>query len=228
MKRIYRGLLLFKFVAITVFSILPFKGITQTNAYGLPLRAHAVVDRIVYKAVVNKDTSVSIVIGTGQSKKMIRLPIDYSAVSSFKFKDFNNDGFKDIFIEFFSNTPGDCDLYLYNPALKGFTHVAGISSYPAPIKIPGTKYYYSYHHSGCADENWDSDLFFIKNYKVVCIGNISGDACNLTEPGIFIYRERGDNHKLVKRFKINVIEKYKGYKWEFIERYWKKNYQKFV
>lgn len=204
------------------------KGAAQTTVYGLPLKAHAIVDGIAYKAIVNKDASVSIVSGGGKSKRIVRLHLDYSTVRSFKFKDFNGDGFKDIFIQLFSNLPGDCDLYLYNPSRKVFTHVTDIGRYPSAIKIRGTKYYYSYHHSGCADEDWDSDLFFIKDYKIIRIGNISGNACDLSDPGTFIYRESVDDHKLIKRYNINVIEKYKGYKWEFIDRYWKKNYQKFI
>lgn len=171
---------------------------------------------------------MSIISNTGKSKKSLHLPIDYSAVWSFKFKDFNGDGFKDIVAEFSSNTPGDCDVYLYNRPAKTFTPIVNIRQYPAAVKIPGTKFYYSYHHSGCADDNWDSDLFIIKNYKAICIGNISGNACDLTHTGVFIYRVKGKKNKLIKEFNINIINKYKSYKWGFIDAYWKKNYQKFI
>jgi len=217
-----------KFLAGLVLLASPFFAIAQSTVYGLPLKARAIIDGISYKAVVNKDTSVSIISNNGKSTKSIRLPIDYSALWSFKFKDFNGDGFKDIVVEFSSNTPGDCDVYLYNHTLKNFTNVADIDRYPSPIKIPGTRYYYSYHHSGCADEDWDSDLFIIKNYKAICVGNISGNACDEKKPGVFVYRVKGKDNKLIKQFNIDIIKKYKSYKWGFIDAYWKRNYRKFA
>ena len=217
-----------KFLAAIALLLNSFFAVAQSTVYGVPLKACAKIDGIVYKAVVNKDTSISIISNTGKSKKSIHLPIDYSSVWSFKFKDFDGDGFKDIVVEFSSNTPGDCDVYLYNRALKNFTNVANIDRYPSPIKIPDTKFYYSYHHSGCADEDWDSDLFIIKNYKAICIGNISGNACDEKNPGVFIYRVKGKENKLVKEFNINIIKKYKSYKWGFIDAYWKNNYRKFI
>jgi len=228
MKISYRYLLLAKLVVISIFSILSFKGIAQTNAIGLPLKARAVIDGISYKAIVNKDTSVSIVSGNGKSARKVHLSLDYSTISSFKFEDFDGDGFKDIFIEFFSNLPGDCDVYLYNPSRKNFTHVTDIGRYPSAIKIIGTKYYYSYHRSGCADEDWDSDLFFIKDFKAIRIGNISGNACDENNPGVFISRIIGNNKKMVEKFNVHILEKYKSQKWGFIDSYWKKNYRKFV
>eukprot|EP01132_Coremiostelium_polycephalum_P020907 gene20907-24848_t len=95
----------------------------------------------------------------------------------FEFKDFNGDGYKDIIIHYRTNVPGIEDLLLYAADEKTFKEVLDFQSFPAPEKIKGTDYYYSYHRSGCADMNWTSDLFYIKNYKAIRIGTIEGYEC---------------------------------------------------
>ncbi|RZL18590.1 MAG: hypothetical protein EOO96_26960 [Pedobacter sp.] len=81
------------------------------------------------------------------------------------FVDYNGDGYKDILIEYMTNIPGVKDLLLYDVANKTFKKVLDFQDYPSTQRLVHTKYYYSYHRSGCADLNWDSDLFYIENYK---------------------------------------------------------------
>jgi hypothetical protein len=102
-------------------------------------------------------------------------------------------------------------------------------NYPDPQKLKGTNLYYSYHRSGCADMNWDSDLFKIVNNKIIKIGNISGLGCERDEKlGVFISRIKGAKELQIKKYPISEIEKYKDYKWGFIKQYWTRNYQKFL
>ena len=89
-----------------------------------------------------------------------------------------------------------------------------------------TGFYYSYHRSGCADSNWDSDLFVIKNHRAIRIGNISGIGCEGTG------KQEFSSRKLEKKKKelIKEILREPGYyddKWDFIKNYWTKNHEKF-
>jgi hypothetical protein len=149
--------------------------------------------------------------------------------SDFEFKDFNGDGYKDIIIHYRTNVPGIEDLLLYAADEKTFKEVLDFQSFPAPEKIKGTDYYYSYHRSGCADMNWTSDLFYIKNYKAIKIGTIEGYECGNAgiKDGIYISKVAGDQELPVKQYPIHVISKYKSYKWGFIQEYWKKNWRSF-
>ena len=147
-------------------------------------------------------------------------------VNGAEFIDFNEDGFKDILFNYITNVPNINDLALFDTVSSSFILVEDFNSYPSSTKLEGTDYYYSYHRSGCADANWDSDLFFIENYKPYKIGNISGIGCeDGAKTGIFI--SKVENGKLVL---IEEFEKEPGYfksKWEFIEEYWSSNYHKF-
>lgn len=143
-----------------------------------------------------------------------------------EFIDFNEDGYKDILFHYLTNVPEIYDLALYNPTENKFKMIANFQDYPAPYKIKGTDFYYSYHRSGCADSNWDSDLFYIENYKCYRIGNIHGVGCEgEEETGIFIYEIFQEAEVL-----IESIPRKPGYhadKWEFIDKYWTKNYSNF-
>ncbi|MGY4537211.1 hypothetical protein ACVW0P_001627 [Mucilaginibacter sp. UYNi724] len=154
---------------------------------------------------------------------------EYDYASSVKFKDFNTDGYKDIIITYPQNTPGIIGLLLYNKTNKTYKKVSGFDAFPAPEMIPNTKYYYSYHHSGCADMDWTSDLFCIENYKAVKLGTINGNECGDSgiKDGIYIYKIVGGKEIKIKQLSIKTIYSYKEYKWGFIKSYWYKNYRLF-
>lgn len=186
------------------------------------------VDGILYKAIYNaSDGKISILKSNGEMVSRIN-SWDYLSFDSFKFTDFNEDGYKDLLVEYISNVPGVCELLLYDKRTKKFVQVKDFPDYPAPEKLNGTSLYYSYHRSGCADSNWDSDLFKIINNKIIKIGNISGMDCGGKEVGVFISKIKGTKERLIKKYPIKEIEKYKNYKWGFIEQYWKRNYRKFI
>jgi hypothetical protein len=102
--------------------------------------------------------------------------------------------------------------------------------FPAAERIPATHYYYSYHHSGCADQNWDSDLFYIRDFQAVRLGNISGVGCptdDRQKGAIYVHKIRDSNQILVKKIPISIISRYRKNKWGFIKQYWHKNYALF-
>ena len=157
----------------------------------------------------------------------LKHPGDYF---TWQFKDFNEDGFKDIYLDKGGNTPEWFDLLLYVSSTKSFRQIKNFENFPAPEKINGTNYYYSYHKSSCADANWDSDLFRISNFKAIRIGNISGRQCDNSgiEDGLYIYKLRNEKLILFKTLKIDTLNQYKDHKWGFIKDYWTKNYKLFL
>jgi hypothetical protein len=147
-----------------------------------------------------------------------------------KFVDFNGDGYKDILIEYMTNVPGIEDLLLYDRAENTYKKVIDLQNFPSAERIGNSNYYYSYHRSGCADMDWDSDLFYIENYKTVKIGNISGKECGHTgvKDGIYINKMQGEKQTEIAKLPISIIKRYKDYKWGFIKQYWHKNYKRFL
>jgi hypothetical protein len=146
--------------------------------------------------------------------------------SEYIFTDFNEDGFLDIELHFMTNVPGVNEILIFNPELKNFTEIENFSSFPASIKIKNTDYYYSYHRSGCADSNWDSDLFYLKENKAIKIGNIHTIECdNDDDNGIYFYKVNGENKEQIKL--IHIEKKDFKNKWDFIEKYWSENYEEF-
>ncbi len=145
----------------------------------------------------------------------------------FDFIDFNKDGNLDLIVKFPTSTANE--LFLFDNKKRTLRRVNNFSDFPAPIHIRGTKYYYSYHSSGCADSCWDSDLFYLKNFKAVRIGNISADYFN--DDGkieINTYKMTNARKTLIKNYPSDkILSKYKEYKWGFIEDYWNKNYLQF-
>lgn len=158
------------------------------------------------------------------------LILDSTLSPEFEFADFDEDGFSDL--NFYINKNIQLrQLYLYDPKSASFKFVEGFEDYPEPIRIKKTEYYYSYHRSGCADLNWDSDLFTIKDYTTIKLGNISGRGCGGLKDeatSINIYRVKGGKKHLFEQLPIKLAFQHKDLKWGFIEDYWSKNYRFFL
>ena len=149
---------------------------------------------------------------------------------TWEFKDFNKDGYRDIYLDKGGNTPERFDLLLFLPKTKSFRQVKYFENFPAPENISRTKYFYSYHKSGCADMNWDSDLFYINDFKAVRLANISGSECENSgiKDGLYINKLNGDKKILFKTLPIDAVHKFKDDKWGFIKKYWTENYKLFL
>ncbi|MCW4470544.1 hypothetical protein OGH69_16355 [Flavobacterium sp. MFBS3-15] len=142
-----------------------------------------------------------------------------------KFNDFNEDGYKDMFVGYNGNYIA-YELGLFDYKTNNFKLVKGFSSYRDTHKLKGTNYYYSYSSGGCADLNWYSILFYINDYVAYSIGQIEGIGCEQEEKnGIFVSKITEGKEILVKS-----IPREPGYyadKWDFIQKYWLENYKAF-
>jgi len=142
--------------------------------------------------------------------------------------DIDEDGYIDIRVFVFSNTPNQCDNYLYSSVNHTFKLVENCSI--DIIKIKGTDFYYSYERAGCADYNWQSYLSKIKNYELVYYGYIFGQGCDYDEDNnpqvIRIYKVLNSNIneiELIEELPYNDYIKEYGDKWDFIKKYWTRN-----
>ncbi len=191
---------------------------------------HSTIDGVRYQAVYY--SSHTLIIKKANGKPVLTFKgdnpdLDIAGFDKFYFTDFNSDGFKDIRITYFSNVPGVDVLLLYDKHTRTFKMLKDFIQFPSALRLPHTRYYYSYHRSGCADMNWDSDLFKIVNFKAIRLGNIKGLECGGKE-GIFITKAKGEILKAHKQFTISTISHYKNYKWGFIRNYWLHYYKEFI
>jgi hypothetical protein len=146
--------------------------------------------------------------------------------SNVYFIDINNDGYKDIRAYAFSNTPNQCENYLFDIKKRNFRFIENCDLDIQPIK--GTKYFYSYIRAGCADLNWESHLLKIENWKATIIGFINAKGCGDHDDGIYIYKVSSKEETLIQSQSIKLIARFKEKKIGFIKNYWIKNYKAFL
>lgn len=151
---------------------------------------------------------------------------DGYATNGFEFEEFDKDGILDIRLFQITNVGGISELIMFDKSISTFREIINFDNFPEPTKIKNSNLWYSYHRSGCADINWGSELFKIVNYKAIEIGDIEGIGCEGEDiNGIFTYKVNGN-----KKTKMYSEKREPGYyndKWDFIEKYWNKNYKKF-
>ncbi|WP_299684035.1 hypothetical protein [uncultured Dokdonia sp.] len=144
----------------------------------------------------------------------------------FEFSDFNGDGYSDILMNYVSNTPGIQELLLFNIQTDKFEFVESFNSYPNSKRINKSHFYYSYHGSGCADNDWGSELYKLTETNITLLGKIEGLGCLENDTnGIYIYKVNENDEKLLKH-----IKREQGYwkgKYDFIAEYWTKNHKMF-
>lgn len=152
-----------------------------------------------------------------------------------KYIDFNKDGYTDILTDYRGNN-STYFLYLFNPATNKFVPILNYLAFPNAIQLKtNPMYYYSYHRAGCADANWESDLFKIQDFKIIHLGHIDGNGCSFdiqeNPPTLKIYKVLDNNEEKQKLIKNLPYQKHIpnfGDKWNFIEKYWNANYAKFL
>jgi hypothetical protein len=144
-----------------------------------------------------------------------------------EFIDFDKDGIVDI--AFKSNLENQYDLIKFDTITNKFKKVKDFDKFLEPKKINNSNYWFGYHAAGCADECWESDLFYLDNFEAKRIGNIS--KYYIDESGNFEFViSRVSNDKLIpiKHLDKKSVEKWEENKFEAIESYWIKNYKNFT
>jgi len=225
-----------KKIIISFFFFFTHQGVTAQSKIDSTIIAvlSARIDHENYKVIGRQNQGITIF----NSKDHVVLKLTSKdlfdeGIDKIKFIDFNKDGYLDIIISYFTNVPGIGDLIMYDKKRGKLIKIKDFSNYPAPVKIAGKSLYYSYHRSGCADNDWGSDLFMIVNFKTVKLGTIYGVGCGgdsneKEEEGVFIYKQAKDKKRLLKKYPITVIDNYKSYKFGFIADYWNRHYKLFV
>jgi hypothetical protein len=144
-----------------------------------------------------------------------------------EFVDFNHDGCADIKASVRAGESGLCELYLFDGETKRFREVKNV--FANPEAITNTKYYYSYERIGCSDNFWQSYLFEIRDFEVIPLGVIYGKACGESDDGILIHTiDELEEEKLFKKLPITIIGNEYSDKWDFIQKYWTKNYSSYL
>ncbi len=143
-----------------------------------------------------------------------------------EFPDIDGDGFKDIRVFVFSNTPNQCENYLFDKISKTFRLIE--NCYLDIQLIRGTKLFYTYSSTGCSDMSWESHLSKIENWQEINIGFMNTKDCGDEDDGIYIYKINGNDEKLISTIKIKKFDNNgKNNKWNFIKSYWTKYHSKF-
>jgi hypothetical protein len=142
--------------------------------------------------------------------------------------DIDKDANKDIRVFGFSNTPNQCDNYLFDRKNKRFRLIENCDLDIQLVK--GTKLFYSYNPAGCASMDWESHLSRIDNFKLVNIGYMYGQGCENPKT-IEIYKVKSNNEEnkdlISKLSYLKYIPEF-GYVPKFIKNYWEKTSNKFI
>jgi len=147
------------------------------------------------------------------------------------FIDFDKDGITDVLFK--SNIIDVYDFIKFDPITNQFKKIEGFNEFPEPQKIGNSKYWFSYQSNGCADGCWESNLFFINNFKTIKIGTILKDA-GYDESSKKVFKSltinKVANNKVIlfKSFDHKLIQEWEKNKFKSIKKYWNENYSKFV
>ena len=222
MQTILTTFLVFCFTNLTIAQNLSFDTTFKSNKQTLHI------------STKHLDSNFALLTSSYASRIALRDTIDSRGLADIEFPDFNKDGYADILLSYFGNNP-TYFLYLFDPITKHFKSIDGYMKFPDAVQLKSNlKYYYSYHRAGCADMNWVSDLIKIVNFKIIQVGHIYGQGCDFEvkqNPQVIeIYKVTNNdenNGKLVTKLPyLKYIGDF-GDKWDFIRRYWNKNYQRF-
>ena len=146
--------------------------------------------------------------------------------SSVEFSDIDCDGYKDIRVFVVSNTPNQCDNYLYDKSSRSFKRIQ--NSDLDIERIKGTKYYFSYARAGCSDINWESYLSKIENWGEIHIGLMNARGCGDKNDGIEIFKFLKEDTILVAKLPRIKFDNNGAYnKWAYLKSYWTKHHRIF-
>ena len=167
----------------------------QSHSFDTTLRCGKQLIRV---SVKDLSDSITLLTATLGPRTVVIDSIDSRGLADFRFPDFDKDGYRDIMLSYFGNNTSYL-LYLFDPATKQFRQIVDYMNYPVSVQLKSNKkYYYSYHRAGCADWNWESDLYKIVDFKIIHLGNIYGQGCDF---------DVKENPQVIEIYKIPDNEK---------------------
>lgn len=175
-----------------------------------------------------------IVSTTIENKTVIVDSVEIIALMDLELIKFDSDSSLDFMLTYMGNNPTYI-LYIYDSLNKEYVELKNYQWFPysKPIKNK-TDYFYSYHRAGCADMVWVSDFYKIVDFKIIHIGRIDGKGCDFeieNNPQLIniykILKNIENNQTLIESLPYTKHIPEFGDKWEFIEKYWNNNFQKF-
>jgi hypothetical protein len=185
-----------------------------------------------FNFIINDINEEEITLNFIRNSKSIKIDtLSSIGLGGFGFTDFNKDGNSDILLTYIGNN-SSYELYLFDNVNNAFKKLEGFDKFSDGTQLTtNPKYYYSYNRAGCSDMNWESDLFYIYNFRTIQIGHIDGQGCNFEiedNPQVLKFYKILDNNvnskRLIKELPyLKNIPKFED-KWSFIEKYWNKNY----
>ncbi|KOS06277.1 hypothetical protein AM493_09710 [Flavobacterium akiainvivens] len=150
------------------------------------------------------------------------------AGNGFDFEDVDGNGIPEVMMNQLSNVGGVYECIMFDPKSQGFKEVKKFDEFPDSKKLPGTQYFYSDHHMGCAGGMWGSELFYIDNFEAKAIAGIFIVTCETADyvKGVTISKLSGNNETVIEQMD-KVPEKYTQDYTGFFKEYWSGNYKKF-
>jgi hypothetical protein len=187
--------------------------------FNLPLRV---------TATVTSDSTALLAFSMNGKDYSIDTLIAPTSLGNLGILDFDRDGSSDILLDYIGNNP-TYFLYLYDSSRRAFRAIDRYMNFPDGQHVDGDPdVYYSYSRAGCADMNWESDLFEIKDFEITHLGHLYGAGCESDSQKISIYRvvgNKSDNTVLVETLPFSSEEN--SNKWDIVKLYWNRNYAKF-
>jgi hypothetical protein len=157
--------------------------------------------------------------------------IEQNGLAFIKYPDFNTDKYPDILIDYIGNK-SSYSLYLFDSIQLKYKEIQNYSDFPDAIQIK-PNIYYSYQAVGCADLNWVSNLFKIQDFEIIHLAHMDAESCEneskTNQKTIKVFKVKSsNNNQLIQDLKYNEQIKISDNKWEYLKRYWWKNYSRFL
>jgi hypothetical protein len=144
--------------------------------------------------------------------------------------DINMDEYTDLRVFIFSNTPNQCENYLFDSSNKSFRLLQNCDL--DITRLNDADLYYSYNGEGCSNLNWKSQLSRIEQFKLITIGYINCQGCddNTANQKVDIFKVKSETCEktLIKSLPYLTTIPKSDLKWGFIQTYWDKNWKQFT
>lgn len=180
-------------------------------------------------AISNSDTTALLKFRSGVTERTVDTLDQPTAISYIKIIDFDKNGSSDILLDYIGNNP-TYYLYLYDSMNSSFRNIDNYMSFPEGQQLETNKQlYYSYHRAGCADFSWVSDLFAVRDFKIVHFAHLYAEGCEGEHQNISVYKvidNNSDSTTLLETLPYSAEQN--DLKGDIIKTYWNENYAKFL